>query len=217
MTNKKKAIIAAVFAAVWLALGFCAGFFTAKGIYDRPLDKSVSRDTVWLHDTVPDIAPEPKDSVRTRWVTRWLPAKPDTVSRNGEIFREISANSANFSATDTVAVEVPITSKHYSGKHYDAYVSGFEPSLDSIFVYNETQVVTETITRMKPPNKWSLSVNAGIDYGVKSQFWQPYASGELTINNDKRLQLGIEGGVKKSEVTNNFEPFAGVELKLKIF
>ncbi len=216
MANKvsKKHLIILAAAAILCLL---CGFFVAKGMYDRPLDESVSRDTVILHDTVPDIAPEPKDSVRTRWVTRWLPMKPDTVSRNGEIFPEFPQISANFSATDTVAVQVPITSKHYSGKNYDAYVSGFDVNLDSIYVYNETQYITETITKSKPPNKWSLSVNAGVDYGTTSQFWQPYASGELTINNDKRLQLGIEGGVKKSEVTNNFEPFAGAKLKLKIF
>lgn len=211
--SKNHLIILAAAAILCLLCGFLVG----KGMYDRPIEESVSRDTVTLHDTVPDIAPEPKDSVRTRWVTRWLPMKPDTVSRNGEIFPAFPQISANFSATDTVAVQVPITSKHYSGKNYDAYVSGFEVNMDSIFVYNETQLITETITRMKPPNKWSLSVNAGVDYGTTSQFWQPYASGELTINNDKRLQLGIEGGVKKSEVTNNFEPFAGAKLKLKIF
>lgn len=216
MANKvsKKHLIILAAAAILCLL---CGFFVAKGMYDRPMDESVSRDTVILHDTVPDIAPEPKDSVRTRWVTRWLPMKPDTVSRNGEIFPAFPQISANFSATDTVAVQVPITSKHYSGKNYDAYVSGFDVNLDSIYVYNETQYITETITKSKPPNKWSLSVNAGVDYGTTSQFWQPYASGELTINNDKRLQLGIEGGVKKSEVTNNFEPFAGAKLKLKIF
>ena len=213
MVSKKHLIILAAAALLCLL----CGFFVAKGMYDRPVDESVSLDTVILHDTVPDIAPEPKDSVRTKWVTRWLPAKPDTVSRNGEIFREFPQISANFSATDTVAVQVPITSKHYGGKNYDAYVSGFEPSLDSIFVYNETQLITETITRMKPPNKWSLSVNAGVDYGTTSKFWQPYASGELTINNDKRLQLDIEGGVKKNEVTNNFEPFIGAKAKWKIF
>ena len=216
MANKvsKKHLIILAAAAILCLL---CGFFVAKGMYDRPLDESVSRDTVILHDTVPDIAPEPKDSVRTRWVTRWLPMKPDTVSRNGEIFPAFPQISANFSATDTVAVQVPITSKHYSGKNYDAYVSGFDVNLDSIYVYNETQYITETITKSKPPNKWSLSVNAGVDYGTTSQFWQPYASGELTINNDKRLQLGIEGGVKKSEVTNNFEPFVGIKGKLKIF
>ena len=210
MVNKvsKKHLI--ILAAAALLCLLC-GFFVAKGMYDRPLDESVSRDTVTLHDTVPEYLPAPKDSARIKYVTRWLPAKHDTV------YSENYAQSFAEIMHDTVAVQVPITSKHYGGKNYDAYVSGFEPSLDSIFVYNETQYITETITKSKPPNKWSLSVNAGIDYGVKSQFWQPYASGELTINNDKRLQLGIEGGVKKNEVTNNFEPFAGAKLKLKIF
>ena len=207
MVSKKHLIILAAVAILCLL----CGFFVAKGMYDRPLDESVSRDTVTLHDTVPEYLPAPKDSARIKYVTRWLPAKHDTV------YSENYAQSFAEIMHDTVAVQVPITSKHYGGKNYDAYVSGFEPSLDSIFVYNETQLITETITRMKPPNKWSLSVNAGVDYGTTSQFWQPYASGELTINNDKRLQLGIEGGVKKSEVTNNFEPFAGAKLKLKIF
>lgn len=210
MVNKvsKKHLI--ILAAVAILCLLC-GFFVAKGMYDRPLDESVSRDTVTLHDTVPEYLPAPKDSARIKYVTRWLPAKHDTV------YSENYAQSFAEIMHDTVAVQVPITSKHYGGKNYDAYVSGFEPSLDSIFVYNETQYITETITKSKPPNKWSLSVNAGVDYGTTSQFWQPYASGELTINNDKRLQLGIEGGVKKSEVTNNFEPFAGAKLKLKIF
>ena len=205
MVSKKHLIILAAVALLCLLCGFLVG----KGMYDRPIDESVSRDTVTLHDTVPDYHPVPKDSVRLKYVTRWLPrAVHDTIDHFVEV---------NNMMHDTVAVQVPITSKHFGGKNYDAYVSGFEVNMDSIFVYNETQLITETITRMKPPNKWSLSVNAGVDYGTASQFWQPYASGELTINNHKRLQLGIEGGVKKSEVTNNFEPFAGAKLKLKIF
>jgi hypothetical protein len=211
MVNKvsKKHLI--ILAAVAILCLLC-GFFVAKGMYDRPLDESVSRDTVTLHDTVPDYHPVPKDSVRLKYVTRWLPrAVHDTVFAG-----DYAQNTVEI-MHDTVAVQVPITSKHFSGKNYDAYVSGFEVNMDSIFVYNETQLITETITRMKPPNKWSLSVNAGVDYGTTSKFWMPYASGELTINNHKRLQLGIEGGVKKNEVTNDFEPFAGAKLKLKIF
>jgi hypothetical protein len=208
MVSKNHLII---LAAVALLCLLC-GFFVAKGMYDRPIGESVSRDTVTLHDTVPDYHPVPNDSVRLKYVTRWLPrAVHDTVFAG-----DYAQNTVEI-MHDTVAVQVPITSKHYSGKHYDAYVSGFEVNMDSIFVYNETQYITETITKSKPPNKWSLSVNAGIDYGVKSQFWQPFASGELTINNDKRLQWGIEGGMRKSEVTNNFEPFIGAKAKLKIF
>ena len=72
-----------------------------------------------------------------------------------------------------MAVQVPITCKHYGGKNYDAYVSGFEPSLDSIFVYNETQIITETITRMKPPNKWELDIVGGLDYNTARQDFTP--------------------------------------------
>ena len=193
-----------------LGIGFCVG----KGMYDRPVDESVSSDTVILHDTVPDIAPQPKDSVRTRWVTRWLPAKPDTASRNGEIFRQFPQISSNFSATDSVAVEVPITSKHYGGKNYDAYVSGFEPNLDSIFVYNETQIITETITRMKPPNKWALDVVGGVDYNTAQKNYTPYAVGELMYK-PNRLQVGIQGGVIKNG--DKAEPVIGGKVKIMIF
>ena len=203
MVSKKHLIILSAVAILCLLCGFLVG----KGMYDRPLKEKVERDTVTLHDTVPEYLPAPKDSFLTKTEIRWLPLwKSDTVT-----------SVEYLTLHDSVAVEVPITSMHYKGEHYDAYVSGFEPSLDSIFVYNETQVITETITRFEPPNRWSLSVNAGVDYGTTSKFWQPYASGELTINNDKRLQLGIEGGVKKNEVTEKFEPFVGIKGKLKVF
>lgn len=210
MVNKvsKKHLIILAAAAILCLL---CGFFVAKGMYDRPLDESVSRDTVTLHDTVPEYLPAPKDSARIKYVTRWLPAKHDTV------YSENYAQSFAEIMHDTVAVQVPITSKHYGGKNYDAYVSGFEPSLDSIFVYNETQYITETITKSKPPNKWELDIVGGVDYGFDSKSWLPYAGGELTLNRHKRLQLGIEGGVKKNEVTNKFEPYAGAKLKLKIY
>lgn len=209
MVNKKYLIL---LAAVALLCLLC-GFFVAKGMYDQPIVESVTRDTVTITDTVVQYAPKPVSVEKVRTEYKWLPVvRTDTVTQYFGISEQLPEHPQ-----DSALVEIPITSKHYHGENYDAYVSGFETNLDSIFVYNETQLITETITRMKPPNKWSLSVNAGVDYGTTSKFWMPYASGELTINNDKRLQLGIEGGVKKNEVTNNFEPFAGAKLKLKIF
>ena len=111
--SKKRLIIFAAAA----FLGLLCGFFVAKGMYDRPLDESVSRDTVTLHDTVPEYLPSPKDSARIKYVTRWLPAVHDTV------YSENYAQSFVEIMHDTVAVQVPITSKHYGGKNYDAYVS----------------------------------------------------------------------------------------------
>lgn len=187
-----------------VVLGLCTGFFSAKAIYDKPIEESVTRDTVTLHDTIPDIAPAPKDSVRLKYVTRWLPrAVHDTIDHFVEVSKMMH---------DTVAVQVPITSKHYSSKGYDAWVSGFEPSLDSIKVYKETQVITETITRMKPPNKWELDVVGGIDYNFKDNRYTPHVGGELMYK-PNRLQVGIRGGIKYND---KVEPFVGAVAKIRI-
>ena len=191
--------------AVGALIGLLCGFFVGKGMYDKPLESKIERDTVTLHDTVPDIAPVPKDSVRTKWKTRWLPAKHDTIDNPIEVINWLH---------DTVAVEVPITSKHYGGKNYDAYVSGFEPNLDSIFVYNETQIITERVTISKPPNKWELDVVGGIDYNTYNKNYTPYAVGELMYK-PNRLQVGIQGGVIK--VDNKTEPIIGGKVKIRIF
>ena len=208
----------ALFALLWFAVGGVCGFFAAKGIYDRPIEEKVERDTVTIHDTIPDINPTPKDSARIKYITRWLPSHhfADTskmFSRNDVAFRENSANSASFSVRDSVAVEVPITSKHYGNEQYDAWVSGFEPSLDSIKVYQRTEYITERVTLSKPPNKWELDAVAGLDYNIMSKQLTPYAGGELMYK-PSRLQVGIRGGVAKTEKA---EPFAGAVVKIRLF
>jgi len=198
MVKKKHLIFAAV-----LLFTCSVAFFIGRGCAHQPLETKIERDTVTLHDTVPDLAPVPKDSARIKYVTRWLPAKHDTV-----------VSTEFITLHDSVAVEVPITSKHYGGENYDAYVSGFEPSLDSIFVYNETQIITNTITQMKPPNKWELDIVGGIDYNTTQKNYTPYAIGEL-LYKPNRLQVGIQGGVIKNG--DKAEPIIGGKVKIRIF
>lgn len=195
-----------------VVLGVLAGFFSGKAIYDRPLDESVETDTVVVFRTLPDYNPTAKDSAQIKLVTRWLPkAVHDTIFAGNYAQKTVEIMH------DTVCVEVPITSKHYGSETYDAWVSGFEPSLDSIFVYQKTEYITKTVTLSKPPNKWELDVVGGVDYGITSKQWLPFAGGELTLNNHKRLKMGIEGGVKRNETTKTFEPYAAAKLKLMVF
>lgn len=222
MVNRKLIII---LAAAGLLCVLC-GVLIGKGMYDKPLQSKIERDTVTVHDTVPDLNPVAKDSALARYKIKWLPlVSHDTVfgenyaHNSAEIirdtvFREISANSAYFSATDSVAVAVPITTKHYGTDQYDAWVSGFEASLDSIKVYRETQYITERVTVSKPPNKWSLDIVGGVDYNTASKEYTPYALGELMYQ-PSRLQLGIQGGVVKHG--DKAEPIIGGKVKLKIF
>lgn len=201
---------------VGVFLGLCTGFFTTKAIYDQPLEESVKTDTITIHDTIPDLNPTPKDSARIRWVTRWLPMKPgaDHVADVGKMMDSINQLiGGNNMMPDTVAVQVPITSKHFSGKNYDAYVSGFEPNLDSIRVYTDTKVVTNTITKVKSPNKWELDVVGGIDYNTAQDKYYPFATGEL-VYKPSRFQFGIHGGIVK---TGKVEPVVGFVAKYRLF
>lgn len=196
----KKQLI--IFAA-GLAVGLLCGFFIGKGMYDQPLETKIERDTVVVTDTIRHYLPTPKDSIRTKWVTRWLPIH-DTIDH----FREVTQM-----VHDSVLVEVPIISKHYGAPEYDAWVSGYEPSLDSIKVYQKTEYITTTITQSKPPNKWELDIVGGIDYNTAQDHYSPYAVGEL-LYKPNRLQVGVQGGVVKNG--NKAEPIIGGKVKIRI-
>ena len=190
-------------------LGLCTGFFIGKAVYNKPLEVGIKRDTVIVYDTIYHNYPKPVDSAVVRYVTKVLPVvKYDT------IFRENSATDHFADSSNMIAVEVPITSKHYGCKDYDAWVSGYEANLDSIKVYQRTEYITERVTISKPPNKWELDAMAGIDYDVTSQHYSPYAGGEL-LYKPNRLQVGIRGGVVKGG--NKAEPFAGAVVRYRIF
>jgi len=189
---------------VGVFLGLCTGFFTGKAIYDQPLEESITRDTVIVYDTIPHYYPKPVDSATVKYVTKFFPVvKNDTINHFVEVSKMIH---------DTVAVEVPITTKHYRAMEYDAWVSGYEPSLDSIKVYQKTEVITSTITKVKPPNKWELDIVGGIDYNTAQDKYTPYAVGEL-LYKPSRLQLGIQGGIIKAD---KVEPVVGVKAKVRI-
>ena len=208
MNNKKKtSLLLALSAALWFVLGNVSGYFIGKAKYNQPLIESMEKDTVTLHDTIVQYAPKPVSVERVRTEYKWLPVyRTDTVTRTDYIAYH-----------DTALVEVPITSKHYHGENYDAYVSGFDVNIDSIFVYNETQVITETITRMKPPNRLSLDVEAGADYLTAQKDMATFAFGDLTYKiRDSRFAIGLRGGVIKPPA-DKAEPFVGGVLKFRIF
>lgn len=205
---------------VGVFLGLCTGFFTGKAIYDQPIEESITRDTVIVYDTIPHYYPKPVDSAIVRYVTKVLPVvKYDTIFRENSVsFRENSVTDEHFADTSNmIAVEVPITSKHYSCKDYDAWVSGYEPSLDSIKVYQKEVLVTERVIVSKPPNKLALFLNAGVDYTFNDKKWYPHAGGELVLNNHKRIQFAVEGGVMKTPLVNGVNPYAGGKVKIRVF
>ena len=147
---------------VGAVLGLLSGFFIGKGIYDQPIHESVTRDTVTRIDTVFQYFPKPVEVERIRTEYRWLTrVTTDTVTDYTVLH-------------DSVLVEVPIESKHYNAPEYDAWVSGYQPSLDSIRVYQKENYITERVTVSKPPNRFTLGLQGGYGYGFKSKTWEPY-------------------------------------------
>ena len=147
---------------VGAVLGLLSGFFIGKGIYDQPIHESVTRDTVTRIDTVYQYHPMPVEVERVRTEYKWLTrVTTDTVTDYTVLH-------------DSVLVEVPIESRHYNSPEYDAWVSGYQPSLDSIRVYQKENYITERVVVSKPPNRFTIGLQGGYGYGFKSKQWEPY-------------------------------------------
>ena len=130
---------------LWLATLICRCHHSTES--EPPL-----RDTIV--DTIKVVKPIAKDSVITRY-------KVVEVERVNYID---SVNAISEVVFDTIKVRLPIESKHYEGEGYEAWVSGYEPSLDSINVYNRTIV--------PKPKRWSIGLQGGV--GVTPKGVQPY-------------------------------------------
>ena len=124
------------------------------------IEGRIKTDTVRVTvvDTVVCRYPVAVDSLVVRYVRVMVPVVRDTLHPI---------------CTDTIQVDVPITQKRYEDSTYTAWVSGYEPSLDSIRVYSRKEVITINKTIKEPPNRFVISLNIG--YGLTLQHGlQPY-------------------------------------------
>ena len=120
---------------------------TNKAATEQPI-----RDTIV--DTIKVVKPIAVDSVVTRY--KWV---------NVERVKDTTiVNEVSEVVFDTIQVRLPIESKHYSTTNYDAWVSGYEPQLDSIKVYQR---------EVKPKqSRWSIGLQGGV--GITPKGVQPY-------------------------------------------
>lgn len=189
LMNREAVKAALVFMLVGLVLGGIIGY----GVFGRSkaTDYVSERDTSTYIDTISYYQPVPKDSMVIKYVTRTLPVKrrdscttnkTDTflaenyAQNNGENIPPLYASVDS----DSAAVAIPITQKRYENEDYRAYVSGYEPNLDSIFVFPKTTVIHER--SYKPPNKWHIGITGGYGYGFKSKQAEPYIGIGITYS-----------------------------------
>lgn len=168
--------------AEWLAMafaGFCLGAFLANSCnhHIAGANKMVA-DTVVVRDTVRSTMPTEKDSKVVGTVA--LPLVPSPL-REGRNYAKLTDDGGKTGTTettatggeevgkigsnDTVWATVPRTQKRYEDSTYTAWVSGYEPRLDSIEVYRRTVFMTKTETATSR-KRLSLGLTGGFGYGV---------------------------------------------------
>ena len=137
--------IIAFIVGLWLATLICRCHHSTESV-------PALRDTIV--DTITVVKPIAVDSVITRYKVVNVERVKDTT-----IVNEVSEV-----VFDTIRVRLPIESKHYTSINYDAWVSGYEPQLDSIKVY-QREVKTKQ-------SRWSIGLQGGV--GMTPRGVQPY-------------------------------------------
>lgn len=160
----------------------------------------VFKDTVQTTfvDTIPYNKPVPRDSVVIRYVTQRLPTAndkednfpnksvpefPESVQKNPERGKNLQDSVQNFGkiVPDSVNVIIPITQKVYEDSNYTAYVSGYDPRLDSLILRMSREIIT--IKEYQKPKRWGIGIHAGYGTTIKGtpQF-TPYIGIGISYN-----------------------------------
>lgn len=69
---------------------------------------------------------------------------------------------------DTTYIVMDREQKYYKGNDYEAWVSGYRPRLDSIWVFPETRYITKEVKVQRKPTRWGIGIQAGYGIGVNS-------------------------------------------------
>lgn len=138
---------------VIVVLAFCLLCFMS-GYHFRPHESlPPGIDTVIIVDTLRERVPYPVYETVIQTVPELFPVY---ITLGGDTVRE------------PILVPMPITQKEYLTDHYHAWVSGYNPSLDSIDVFQKTMY----ITKRQPARQWGIGITAG--YGIGRKGLSPY-------------------------------------------
>lgn len=119
-------------------------------------EKVCDTTKVTVVDSVKKSFPVSVDSFVVRYITKSLPIASDSATKQLR--------------SDSVKVQMPISQKVYEDTLYRAYVSGYEPNLDSITIKQKTTYITHTIRDKE--SRFRIELQAG--YGLTPKGMQPY-------------------------------------------
>lgn len=147
MNSTHKWLLITLLLTVLALCGACFGLgrYTAKS--ERTLSEHERTDTLTIRDTVTHYEPQyvykhTRDTIRVP-----VPVPGPEPER------------------DTIYVNLPRETKVYEDARYRAEVSGYQPSLDRIDIYQQTQIITKDVTQIiKKKTRWGVGLQVG--YGA---------------------------------------------------
>lgn len=161
-----------------LFIGFGLGAFLANRCNHFVGTNKIVADTVVVRDTVRSVMPTEKGSKVVGTVV--LPLVP-SLSGEGRNYAKLTDDGGKTGTTettatggeevgkigsnDTVWATVPRTQKRYEDSTYTAWVSGYEPRLDSIEVYRRTVTIVKREEGRVRNKRLSIGLTGGFGYG----------------------------------------------------
>lgn len=137
---------------------------------ERPPEVTVKSDTITIRDTIyvptPQLASTKSLGFTPITLPIWIPPTEGKTDSHRPESDEPTAEvdeAAETEPPDSATVRIPIEQRHYTGDDYEAWISGYNPSLDSLRIYLPTQQITTTtqVTRWKT-KRWGISIGAGM-------------------------------------------------------
>ena len=151
MTSEEKSIRGCWWALIGLImLSFVANIYFLSRPEPEP-SVVVERDTVWKDTTI------------------YEPQPAETIDIGKTVYLRIPypVPSGRDTIHDSIDVPIPIIQKRYDDSLYTAWVSGFEPNLDSIRLHQPTIIIERTY--QKPAPRLSVGIQGGAGVGVFSR------------------------------------------------
>lgn len=174
--DKTKMLLTGLLLGLLLSWVYYDGMERSKG---QDEGYRVVSDTVLVYDTLRIYPPTLRDSVVVRYVTHRLPISETQALSVSSTSRmddrpDVPRDSLKaVSVVDSVEVRIPLVQKVYQGERYRAYVSGYNPVLDSLQLYDRTRVVH--VTERKPMSRLGIGVQLGYGVGLSRRpYLMPY-------------------------------------------
>jgi len=144
--------------------------------------------TVTIYDTVSYHNPVPQSEKPAGIISGRLPLASPHDNRPAEnipIFEDLESigkEKPSPPPPDSADVEIPITQKCYKSTDYTAYVSGYNPCLDSIYVFPKSSIIRERSYQLQPSDKWHIGITGGFGYGFKEKQAEIYIGIGITYS-----------------------------------